>query len=346
MDPVAGVGEFPAKRSFLRLPVPIDVERLLEEYRAIPRETWTSTHWDVHGSSNMVLLRGGTKGTPDDFTAEESADHEVLGRLPYLSALLGDESPFGRVRYAFILQMKPLGVARPHEDSDPAWFEPFRIHVPITTNDGAFLLSEGRGKHLCVGETWTFDNQATHAVVNGDSVRAHLVFDADRTPSLRRLLDAAEVDPGTMEPDRWRAASLPDARPTQPYATSEPLSLAEKDDLGLSPDAFASRVVRVHPLARALRTDLRVGDILVAVNGVEACAVARTATDYIQVRHRAGEVIRVELRRGGAAHTCRLRLFGERPFREATELANRVRRQTRALRSGAGVRAETVRPRS
>lgn len=332
MDAVGRVGDFPPKRSFLRLPVSIDPVALLADYQAIPRDAWASTHWDIHCSSNMVLLRGGTAGTPDDFTTDATADHEVLRDLPCLSALIGDGSPFGSVRYAFILRMKPLGVSRPHVDSDPAWFSPFRIHVPITTNDGAFLLSEGRGKHLRVGEVWTFDNQSTHAVVNGDAVRAHLVLDAERTPALRRLLEGAELDPGSEEPVRWRTAGLPDAQATQPYASSVPLSPGEKEALGLSADAFASRVVRVHPLARVLRADLRVGDVLVAVNGVDECAVARTTTDYIQVRHRPGEVIQVDLRRDGRARTCRLRLLDERPFREASELSQRVRRQARALR--------------
>ena len=60
---------------------------------------------------------------------------------------------------------------------------PFRIHIPIVTNDGAYLLSEGRAKHLAAGEVWTFDNQSMHAVTNGDAVRAHLIFDVPRRPT-------------------------------------------------------------------------------------------------------------------------------------------------------------------
>lgn len=50
------------KQSFLQLPVTVDVERLIEDYRSIPQEAWASSHWDIHCSSNMVLLRGEGRG--------------------------------------------------------------------------------------------------------------------------------------------------------------------------------------------------------------------------------------------------------------------------------------------
>lgn len=298
------------KRSFLRLPVEIKVDRLLEDYRSIPAEAWASTHWDVHCSTNMILLRGGNQGTEEDFYGTDLIDHEVLKGLPYISWLIGESGPFGGSDYAFILRMKPLGVSRPHIDSNPAWFEPFRVHVPITTNDGACLLSEGRSKHLAVGEVWTFDNQAEHAVVNGDAVRAHLIFDVQPGAKLRELIDRASFDPGDEDPVNWRAAGLPDKIPTLAYARSEPLSLAEKADLGLAAESFASRVVALRPVARLTRTDLRVGDIISGVNGVSECAVARTATDYIQVRHRPKETLQLELIRGSDTRSVRVRLFG------------------------------------
>ena len=104
----------------------------------------------------MLLLRGGHSGTQQDFYCDESTDSEVLANLDYLRWLLDDSGPFGRATYAFIFRMKPMGVSRPHVDGDPAWKAPFRIHVPITTNDEAFFLSEGRSKHIAVGEVLDF----------------------------------------------------------------------------------------------------------------------------------------------------------------------------------------------
>ena len=77
------------KRSFLRLPVEIDVDRLIEDYRSIPAEEWASTHWDTHCSSNMILLRGGNQGTEEDFFGADRIDHAILGKLPYISWLIG-----------------------------------------------------------------------------------------------------------------------------------------------------------------------------------------------------------------------------------------------------------------
>src|SRR5271165_1314399 len=218
------------KRSFLRLPVAIDAARLLDEYKSVPSDVWASTHWDVHCSSNMILLRGGNQGNEADFYGADHIDHEVLASLPYISWLIGDSGPFGSASHAFILRMKPLGVSRPHIDSNPAWTEPFRLHVPIITNDQAYFLSEGRSRHFPVGEVWTFDNQSEHAVTNGAAVRAHLIFDVMPGPKLRDLLARAEFDPGTADPEHWNAARLPDTVPTFPYVESEPITTQEKLD--------------------------------------------------------------------------------------------------------------------
>jgi len=300
------------KRSFLQLPVAVDVDRLLEDYRSIPSEAWASTHWDMHCSSNMVLLRGGSQGTEDDFDGTDIVDHEILGTLPYISWLIGESGPFGGTSYAFIFRMKPLGVARPHIDLSPVWFDLFRVHIPIVTNDGAYLLSEGRSKHLAVGEVWTFDNQLKHAVTNGDAVRTHLIFDVPPQPKLQKLIETARFDPGSDDPSRWQSAGMPDTVPSITNALSTPLSFTEKEALGFAPDAFASRIHEVRSIARITRANLKVGDIVYAVNGVSECAVARTATDYIQVRHRPGEVVTLQILRGGGEVTTRVRLYPKR----------------------------------
>jgi Aspartyl/Asparaginyl beta-hydroxylase/PDZ domain len=274
----------------------------------------------------MVLLRGGDKGTADDFASDESIDHDVLLGLPYMRALLGEDGPFGGTTYAFILRMKPLGVARPHVDLDPAWVEPFRVHIPLVSNDGAYFLSEGNSKHLSVGEVWTFDNQKRHAVTNGDAVRAHLIFDVPRHPAFLDLIHAAEFDPGTPDPERWATAGLPDTIPSEPYADSEPIGRMEMEAAGLDVDSFASRIKSVTLIGRLTRADLKVGDVICAVDGVSECAVARTATDYIQVRHRPGEVVEVRIFRDGDYRTTRLRLYDRRHFDTLRNLKGRLTR--------------------
>lgn len=297
----------PQKRSFLQLPVPIDVPALLADYRAIPQEAWKVSHWEVHCSSAMVLLRGGKKGTTEDFTTQNIANAPLLSRLPYLSWLVSDEGPFGPPAHAFIFRMKPLGVAQPHIDDDAAWEDPFRIHVPITTNDGALLLAEQRAKHLCVGEVWTFDNQQLHAVTNGDTVRAHLIVDVHPNPRLNALLERARFDPGQPDPAAWQRASLT-PQPTFAPFRSSPLPVEEKLRLGLDPEGFASRITSISAFGRLAWAPVHVGDVLHEVDGVRECAMARTATEYLQLRHQPGDVVTLGLVREGRRVSSRLAL--------------------------------------
>ncbi|MGH7782072.1 MAG: aspartyl/asparaginyl beta-hydroxylase domain-containing protein [Candidatus Binataceae bacterium] len=303
------------KRSFLKLPVNVDVNALVAEYRSIPVLTWAPSHWDVHCSTNFLLLRGGQDGTEDDFTTHSVVDSRVLATLPYISWLLDDTGPFGRATYAFLFRMKPMGVARPHIDKAPEWKDPFRIHIPITTNEGAFLLSERRAKHLRVGEAWTFDNQALHAAVNGDSVRTHLILDVLRNPTLDGLLAAAEWDPGALDQDRWEQTLLGGNPPVFAPASFVPLSLSEKLCLRLNPNGFASRIFKPCGISRLMGTPIREGDVIYSVNKVEECPVARTVLGYIHLRHKPGETVELGLIRGDQRLTRRLTLYGNPPSR-------------------------------
>ena len=302
------------KRSFLKLPVKIDLDRLLADYRSIPSEAWASSRWDTHCSSDMLLLRGGKVGGQEDFTTDDVADQEILSSLPYISSLIGPDGPFGQPTFAFIFRMRPMGVSRAHIDDDPAWKDPYRIHIPITTNPDAVLMSETCAKHLEPGEVWSFDNQAMHSVVNGDSVRTHMIIDVPRNPKLDALLAEAEWDPGVEDPENWQKTLILVDAPPLVEVLSEPLSVEEKRELGLDPEGFAGRVdgfARGTGLLRSiglLRTPVRLGDVIYSVNGVEACEVARTATNYIGVRHKAGDAVTLGLIRDGRKIECSMTL--------------------------------------
>lgn len=287
------------KRSFLKLPVAIDTARLVQEFSQIPETAWGDSYWDVHCSIDMILLRGGNKGTDEDFLTNDVANAPILNELPYISSLLAPESPFGGATYAFIFRTKPNGITRVHNDGQEAWKKTVRIHVPIITNDGAFLIAEEKAKHLAVGEAWSFDNQSQHSVVNGDSTRVHLIFDVNPNPNLAKLMTHATFDPGVLDPDRWALTMGPRSGgnrvPPLMFADGEPLTSSEKKSLGLNPDGFATRIVQIGKAGKLLLTPLKRGDIITAVNNVEESVLSRTALDHVRLKHEPGETVMLDV---------------------------------------------------
>jgi C-terminal processing protease CtpA/Prc len=91
-----------------------------------------------------------------------------------------------------------------------------------------------------------------------------------------------------------------------------------------------SRVEEVLFIARLTRANLKVGDLICAVEGVSECAVARTATDYIQVRHRPGETVHLRIIRDQSELTTQVRLYDRRPFDRLRKVKNRLQRQPSA----------------
>jgi hypothetical protein len=292
-----------AKKSFLKFPVAIDTTRLVQEFDQIPETAWGDSYWDVHCSIDMVLLRGGSKGTDEDFLTDDVTSTPILNELPYISSLLAPEGPFGGAAYAFIFRTKPNGITRVHDDGHEVWKKTVRVHIPIVTNDGAFLIAEKKAKHLAVGEVWSFDNQSQHSVVNGDSTRVHLIFDVNPNPNLSNLMTHATFDPGVLDIERWALTMGPrsDGNRVPPlmYADGEPLTTLEKKSLKLNPDGFATRILRINKTGMLLLTPLKRGDIVTAVNNIEESVLSRTALDHIRLKHDPGETVTMDVLRQG-----------------------------------------------
>lgn len=239
---------FPPKRSFLKLPVEIDLDGLLADFATLQPSAWTAAPWAVHSATNHVLLRGGTTGGQRDFAADNPVDGPLLAQLPHFAALLSPEGPFGEVRYAFLFALKAGGSALPHTDKEPVWRELFRIHVPLVTNEKAKLLVEGQAKHIPAGEVWTFDNQERHAVVNPGPKRTHLIIDVAPGPKLEALLESAQYDPGQPEQQMWNALvhlnSGADAPAARPPAMIPLDSAVLSQSFGFDEEAEIKRAVR------------------------------------------------------------------------------------------------------
>lgn len=316
------------KRSFLRFPVAIDGPRLVAEYDSVPADAWGVSHWDVHCSIDVLLLRGGMQGKPEDFTTRAVDNNPLVEKLPYIASLISPDGPFGGAVYAFIFRTKPNGITRMHRDDHEAWEESLRIHFPIVTNDGAVLISEGRSKHLSVGEAWTFDNQTRHSVVNGPETRVHMIIDVLPNPKIEALMRAAVFDPGEPDPVRWAMTGgdeVPRVRPLV-FAGGEPLSIKEKKALGLREDGFATRVSHVGKKGKLLGVPLQPNDIVTAVNSVDASAVSRSALDHIQVSHEPGETVTLKVLRDGRDLHVKVKLRPDYFFSPAGRFNHLVQR--------------------
>ena len=329
-DPVTpDVADACAKRSFLRFDLAIDVDALLSDYRRIPDDEWGVSHWDAHCSIDVLLLRGGNSDSAADFTCDQVLDAPILADLPYIRSLLADDGPFGGAVYAFLFKTKPNGITRIHSDGEDAWRNTVRIHVPVISNTGALLLSEGRAMHFDVGAAWTFDNQVSHSVVNGDESRIHLIFDVRPSETLAAMMTGATFEPGVDDPHNWnrtRGINADGRVAPATVAMGRPLTIATKRELGLDERGFATEVVRITGRGRLLRTPLRPGDVIVSVEGAQESSQSRTALDHLRAEHQPGERVEIELLRAGRARRVRLRLFREDWF-EPSALFRRLLRR-------------------
>jgi hypothetical protein len=98
------------------------------------------------------------------------------GFLPSANAIVEEFYPGCTVPDVGMFVLEPWQVHPAHTDVQPSnWL--VRIHIPIITNKGAITIMDDGEHHMEVGKAYRFNTLATHAVYNGDTYRAHLVFD-------------------------------------------------------------------------------------------------------------------------------------------------------------------------
>ena len=89
-----------------------------------------------------------------------------------------------------------------------------------------------------------------------------------------------------------------------------PLTADEKQKLGLKPDGFASRVKYVSSMAKIRDThDLRLGDVIVAVDGVDHDPLVNSAELYLKLHIKAGDSAKLEVIRDGQRITMPLQSY-------------------------------------
>jgi S1-C subfamily serine protease len=86
----------------------------------------------------------------------------------------------------------------------------------------------------------------------------------------------------------------------RPYFRSKELTAEEKKALGLPAGGFASKVTYVDGVADLLNShELKVGDIVAGVNGVQEDEIANTAELFIRLRTKSGETSKLDVIRDG-----------------------------------------------
>jgi serine protease Do len=152
---------------------------------------------------------------------------------------------------------------------------------------------------------WTFgDLQYHYDKVNRGAQQIRMSVDRDGTL----------VDLSIMLPERWWWTDLTFRQWTiepRVYFDSVPLTDQEKRDLGLgNKGAFASKVKRVDMFAEMTKShELRVGDIVFGVDGVQRDEVANTAELFIKLRKTAGETVTLDVIRDGKRMQMKLKTY-------------------------------------
>jgi len=165
---------------FIRLPLEIDVARLLEE-----AHQYSEYDWDYHpqrydGNTALSLVSSG--GGRSDSYVGAMQPTPALQQAPYVRQIMAAfGTVIGRSRF---MRLAPGSQVPPHSDTDYTWRNRVRIHIPVITDPKITFSSIGNTTehgvdvHMQAGEAWIFDNWREHAVYNESDVRRiHLVID-------------------------------------------------------------------------------------------------------------------------------------------------------------------------
>ena len=139
----------------------------------------------------------------------------------------------------------------------------------------------------------------------GDLLHAYDGLDrnAGRLPLTVERAAAGPVDLQIELPPQWWVSDITYrywSIDPQTHLTTAPLTGARKRDLGFDPEGFACEVTRVNPRADVLNLhDLRPGDVIYSVDGVEADPAVFDCLVYLRLNVSAGEEVDLGVLRDG-----------------------------------------------
>lgn len=172
---------------------------LQREVLAIDEE-WTSVYSDYHtgGWLTLSLLNSTRKATDTVIEHCEPLETDLLLKMPGTRALLNDLGfKYMWVRLARIEPGTFFWEHRDYQELENA--DRFRIHIPIITNESAYLIINGARLHLPVGHLWKLDPVHRHGACNfGAEPRVHVLVDCYRDAALDAHLAREFLDPGWL----------------------------------------------------------------------------------------------------------------------------------------------------
>lgn len=142
----------------------VDVAEVAAWARAIPFSEWPQQHRVDHQLRPAMANDPGWQG----FGAQTDG---LISEL--LRALPPNSHAFNRM-LGVVMPGHSIGV---HYDAQASeWLT--RVHVPLQTNEQAFMCVEGIDFHMEVGKAYRVDTRREHSVRNGGTTpRIHFMFD-------------------------------------------------------------------------------------------------------------------------------------------------------------------------
>jgi len=183
----------------LRLDLAFDAARLRADLAGFCESHWTAhfvpEHYDGDWSVLPLRAPAGASHPILRIASPPNAagwqDTELLAACLYFRHVLAAfECPLQAVR---LMRLAPGSVIKEHRDHDlAAEWGVARLHIPITTNDRVDFRLNGTRIDMAPGSSWYLRLADPHSVTNhGDTVRVHLVIDAEVNDWLADRLRAA-----------------------------------------------------------------------------------------------------------------------------------------------------------
>lgn len=171
--------------SSAQLPFTFSEDRLIEDYKTCEAFAF-SEHYntaDYDGSWKLIALRsmdGATNNVRAFSLTGTYMNTPLLEKCPYFNEIIDQ---FACEKESIrLLNLSAGSRIHEHTDLDLGYEDGlFRIHVPITTNEGVRFYINKELVTMEVGSCWYGNFNLPHAVENnGDSDRIHLVIDCKR----------------------------------------------------------------------------------------------------------------------------------------------------------------------